>query len=187
MCPSNLSVTRRLHHRKLIRREIHMKRMTLLTALALVLSLFTVTAAIAAPGEGTGDALQAGDTLMAKTHTNGGECQATDDCPAGAMVMTRTQTQSQTQAGECLASDECPSGDQTKTQTKEQTATQAGECQADDCAADEAPLAKLQMRERLTERILAMLGAENADVEGQYRLILNLMLQNTLGFRAMFI
>jgi len=162
-----------------------MKRMTLLTALALVFSLFTVTAAIAAPGEGTGDAAQAGDTLMAKTHTNDVECQVTDGCPAGATVMT--QTQEKEQVGECLAGNDCPAGDQTKEQTKEQTATQAKECQADDCAADEALMAKSQMRERLTERILAMLGAENPHAAGQYRLLVSFMLQNMFRFIPTFV
>jgi len=168
-----------------------MKRMTLLTALALVLSLFTVTAAIAAPDSGTGDAAQAGDTLMAKTHTNDGECKATDDCPAGEMTQTQTQTQEKEQVGECPAGDDCPAGDQVKTQAKTQVRTQTEaqfeECQADDCQAEEALMEREQIREQLMNQILAMLGAENAEVEGQYRLFLNFMLQNMLGFRAMFI
>jgi hypothetical protein len=61
MGASNFSVIRRLHHWKLNRTEIHMKRMTLLTALTLVFSLFTGTAAIAGSGEGTGQAEQEGD------------------------------------------------------------------------------------------------------------------------------
>ncbi len=81
-----------------------MKRMTLLTALALVFSLFTVTTAIAAQGEGTRDAVQGGNTLMAKTHNNEGKCQATDDCPAGAMVMTQTRIRTKPRRRQASAS-----------------------------------------------------------------------------------
>jgi hypothetical protein len=38
--------------------------MTSLTALALMFSLFTVTAAIAGPGQGSGEADQAGEMVM---------------------------------------------------------------------------------------------------------------------------
>lgn len=65
----NLQARRRLHMWKLIRREIHMKRTTLLTAVALGFSLFTVTAAIAGPGPGTGEGDHIGDTLRLQTHT----------------------------------------------------------------------------------------------------------------------
>ena len=172
-----------------------MKRMTLLTALAMVFSLFAVTAAIAGPGPGAGEGEQAGDTLMTRTQTNDGECQGADDCPAGEMAaaqtQTRTQARTQAQDGECLAADDCPAGDQpkdqTQTQTRTQAETQAAECQADDCSADEALQVREQSRQNLTNRILAMLGAENAEVEGQYRLILNHMLQNMFWFGAMFI
>ena len=157
-----------------------MKRMTLLTALALVFSLFTVTTAIAARGEGTRGVVQGGDTLMAKTHNNEGKCQATDDCPAGVMVMTQTrnQNQTQTQASECLAGDDCPAGDQTKTQTREQTATQTKDFQADEA---------VMLRERVMNRILEMLSAENAEVEAQYRLLVSFMLQNMHGFIPTFV
>ena len=173
-----------------------MKRMTLLTALALVFSLFTVTAAIAGPGPGTGDGDQAGDLtrLQSQTMTNTDAACQGDDCPVGDMV--RTQDRVQDGAGECLA-DDCPADDapktQTQTQTQAQTQTQtqaqlkSGECLADDCPADEALMSKEQIRERLTERVLAMLGAETAEVEGQYRNILNIMLQNMLQFRVLFV
>ncbi len=46
-----------------------MKRTTLLTAVALGFSLFTVTAAIAGPGPGTGEGDHIGDTLRLQTHT----------------------------------------------------------------------------------------------------------------------
>jgi len=48
-------------------------------------------------------------------------------------------------------------------------------------------MAEEQIRERLMNRALEMLGAENAEVEAQYRLILNLVWQNMLRFRAFFI
>jgi hypothetical protein len=128
MCVSNFPVIRRLHHWKLNRTEIHMKRMTLLTTLALVFSLFTVTAAIAGSGPGTGQAEQAGDTLMAQRRTNGGECQAADDCQTGEQSMA-------------------------------------------------------QVRERVMNKILAMLGAESAEAEAQYRHFLDNMLQKVLRLR----
>ena len=168
-----------------------MKRMTLLTALALVFSLFTVTAAIASSGPGTGDSEQPGelDRVQAKTQPNDAACQG-DDCPAGDMVRTQTRTQTQTQVGECQ-SDDCPASDAVKEQTKEQTKemlkAQVGECQADDCPADEAPMTQAQMRERLTNQILEMLGSKSAEVEAQYRHILSFMLQNMLRLRVLFV
>lgn len=162
-----------------------MKRMTLLTGLALVFSLFTVTAAIAGPGPGAGQAEQAGDTLTTQTRANDATCQG-DDCPAGDMV--RTQDRVQDQVGECQ-SDDCPNGEPTKTQaqTQSRTQTKSGECQGDDCRTDEPIMTQLQTRERLTERLVAMLGAGNADVEAQYRLFLDLMLQNMFRLGAIFI
>jgi hypothetical protein len=133
-----------------------MKRMTLLTALALVFSLFTVTAAIAGSGLGTGDSEQSGalDRIQAETQPNEAACQA----------------------------DDCPAGDAARTQTREMV--KSGDCQADDCPADEAPITQAQMRERLTNQILEMLGSKSAEVEAQYRHILNFMLQNMLRFRV---
>lgn len=173
-----------------------MKRMTLLTALALVFSLFTVTAAIAGPGPGAGDGEQAGEPAMTQTaaqvQTRVGECQ-TDECQTSEMTQTQTQAQTQAQTqekeqvGECQAGDDCPAGDQAKTQTRTQTEAQLKECQADDCQGEEALMERVQTRERVMNQLLAMLGAENAEVEGQYRLILNLMLQNMIRFGAMFI
>ena len=158
-----------------------MKRMTLLTPLALVFSLFTVTAAIAGPGPGSGEGDQAGDTVM--TQTQDRECQA-DDCQTGEMVMTRTQTR--TQDGECQA-DDCQAGEQVKAQAQTQARAHAGECEGDDCQAEEALTTQEQVRERLVNRIAAMLGEGDAEVEGQYRLVLNLMLQNMLRYQAMFL
>jgi hypothetical protein len=133
-----------------------MKRMTLLTALALVFSLFTVAAAIAGSGLGTGDSEQSGalDRIQAETQPNEAACQA----------------------------DDCPAGDAARTQTREMV--KSGDCQADDCPADEAPITQAQMRERLTNQILEMLGSKSAEVEAQYRHILNFMLQNMLRFRV---
>jgi hypothetical protein len=133
-----------------------MKRMTLLTALALVFSLFTVTAAIAGSGLGTGDSEQSGalDRIQAETQPNEAACQA----------------------------DDCPAGDAARTQTREMV--KSGDCQADDCPADEAPITQAQMRERLTNQILEMLGSKSAEVEAQYRHVLNFMLQNMLRFRV---
>ncbi len=135
-----------------------MKRMTLLTVLALVFSLFTVTAAIAGSGPGTGDGEQSGDLdrLQADTRTNTDAACQGDDCPAGDMV----RTQDQIQDG-------------------------IGECEADDCQVGEESMA--QMRERVMNKLVAMLGAESAEVEGQYRHFLNIMLQNMLQFRVLFV
>jgi hypothetical protein len=157
-----------------------MKRMTLLTALALVFSLFTVTAAIAGSGLGTGDSEQSGalDRIQAETQPNEAACQA-DDCPAGDAA--RTQTREMVKSGDCQA-DDCPAGDAARTQTREMV--KSGDCQADDCPADEAPITQAQMRERLTNQILEMLGSKSAEVEAQYRHILNFMLQNMLRFRV---
>lgn len=160
-----------------------MKRMTLLTALALVFSLFTVTAAIASSGLGTGDSEQSGalDRIQAKTQPNEAACQG-DECPVGDMV--RAQDQAKDGAGECPA-EECPAGDAARTQTREMV--KSGECQADDCPADEAPMTQAQMRERLTNQILEMLGSKSAEVEAQYRHILSFMLQNMLRLRVLFV
>jgi hypothetical protein len=158
-----------------------MKRMALLTALTLVFSLFTVTAAIAGSGPGTGDSEQSGELnrVQALAQPNDAACQG-DECPVGERV--RTQEQAQENVAEC-PTEECPTGEPTKTQTQ----TKSGECLADDCSADEALMAREQTRERFVERVLEMCGAENAEVEAQYRLIMNLMLQNMFRFRAMFI
>ena len=165
-----------------------MKRMTLLTVLALVFSLFTVTAAIAGSGPGTGDGEQSGDLdrLQADTRTNTDAACQGDDCPAGDMV--RTQDQIQDGIGECEA-DDCPAGDPTKEQTKEQTKemakAQSGECEADDCQVGEESMA--QMRERVMNKLVAMLGAGSAEVEAQYRLFLDNMLQKMLQLKVLFV
>ncbi len=170
-----------------------MKRMTLLTALALVFSLFTVTAAIASSGLGTGDSEQSGalDRIQAKAEPNEAACQG-DDCPVSDMA--RTQGQAKDGADECQA-EECPAGDaakeQTKEQAKEQTKTkemlkaQSGECLADDCPADEALM--VQVRERVMTKLIAMLGAEDAEVAAQYRLFSDNMWQKMLGLRVLFL
>jgi hypothetical protein len=160
-----------------------MKRMTLLTALALVFSLFTVTAAIASSGPGTGDSEQPGelDRVQAKTQPNYAACQG-DDCPSGDMV--RTQEQAKDGAGECQA-DDCQSGDAVKTQTKKML--KSGECEAGECEAGEESMSQVWNRERLMTRLVAMLGAENAEVEAQYRLFLDNMLQKMLHLRVLFL
>jgi hypothetical protein len=162
-----------------------MKRMTLFTSLVLVLSLFTVTAAIAGSGPGVRDGDQSGGvaTTQEQTRTNDATCQG-DDCPAGDMV--RLQDRVQDQVGECQ-SDDCPTGEPTKAQTQTQAQLKSGECLADDCQADEALMANEQIRERFMNRLLEMLGAETAEVEGQYRLLLNFILQNMLQFRVLFV
>lgn len=88
-----------------------MRKMTLLTALALMFSLFTVTAAIAGQGPGAGDGEQAGELLM-----------------------TRRTTQTQMQDGECRV-DDCQTGEMLKTQ--ERTRVRDGECQGDEGQADQ--------------------------------------------------
>jgi hypothetical protein len=160
-----------------------MKRMTLLTALALVFSLFTVTAAIAGSGLGTGDSEQSGalNRIQAKTQPNEAACQG-DDCPVGHMV--RTQEQAKDGADECQA-EECPAGDAVKTQTKEML--KSGECEAGECEAGEESMSQVWNRERLMTRLVAMLGAENAEVEAQYRLFLDIMLQKMLRLRVLFL
>jgi len=169
-----------------------MKRMTLLTALALVFSLFAVTAAIAAPGvdagegdqdrdcrvvDGVSDCDFEQDRIQAKTN-------APDEEQPETKEQVQNQNQNQNQVGECEA-DDCQSGEMTQTQA--QNREQVGECQADDCPAEDALKAQNQIQERLMNRILEMVGAESAEVEGQYRLILNVMLQNMLRFRVLFI
>jgi hypothetical protein len=160
-----------------------MKRMTLLTALALVFSLFTVTAAIAGSGLGTGDSEQSGalNRIQAKTQPNEAACQG-DDCPVGHMV--RTQEQAKDGADECQA-EECPAGDAVKTQTKKML--KSGECEAGECEAGEESMSQVWNRERLMTRLVAMLGAENAEVEAQYRLFLDIMLQKMLRLRVLFL
>jgi len=160
-----------------------MKRMTLLTALALVFSLFTVTAAIAGSGLGTGDSEQSGalNRIQAKTQPNEAACQG-DDCPVGHMV--RTQEQAKDGADECQA-EECPAGDAVKTQTKRML--KSGECEAGECEAGEESMSQVWNRERLMTRLVAMLGAESAQVEGQYRHVLNFMLHNMLQLRVLFV
>lgn len=162
-----------------------MKRMTLLTALALAFSVFTVTAAIAGSGPGVGDGEQVGDftRLQAETQTNDAACQG-DECPVGEMVTTQTRTQTQTQVGECQP-DDCPAGDAVKEQTKEMLEAQSGECAADDCQVGEESM--VQVRDRVMNEIVAMLGAEHAEIEGQYRQILNFRLQNMLQLRVLFV
>ncbi|MCL1693868.1 MAG: hypothetical protein M3096_09305 [Actinomycetia bacterium] len=160
-----------------------MKRMTLLTVLALVFSLFTVTAAIAGSGPGTGDGGQSGelDRLQAQTTTNTDAACQGDDCPAGDMV--RTQEQAKDGADECQA-DDCQSGDAVKTQTKEML--KSGECEAGECEDGEGSMAQMWNRERLMTKLVAMLGAESPEVEAQYRLFLDNMLQKMLGLRVLF-
>lgn len=169
---SNLWTRRRLCQWKLIRREIHMKRMTLLTVLALVFSLFTVTAAIAGPGPGTGEGDQDRDCRvvdgMSDCDFDQDRIQAKTNAPDVEQPQTKEQAQNQNQY-------------------RYEYQNQVGECQAEDCPTEDAPMTQEQIRERVMTRILEMLGAESAEVEGQYRFILNLMLQNMLRFRVLFI
>jgi len=79
-----------------------MKRMTFLTALALVFSLFTVTAAIAAgPGPVDGHGSRAGEMVTTQartqTQTQADACQAAE-CQAGEIVPTQTRTQAKTRS-----------------------------------------------------------------------------------------
>ncbi|MFV9672309.1 MAG: hypothetical protein ACNYZH_03705 [Acidimicrobiia bacterium] len=171
-----------------------MKRMTLLTALALVFSLFAVTAAIAAPGVDAGEGDQDRDCRVvdgvSDCDFDRDRIQAETNAPSEEQPETKeqvqNQNQNQNQDGECEAED-CQSGEMTQTQTQTRLQEPVGECQADDCPAEDALKAQNQIQERLMNRILEMVGAESAEVEGQYRLILNVMLQNMLRFRVLFI
>ena len=156
-----------------------MKRMTLLTALALVFSLFAVTAAIAAPGLGAGEGDQDRDCRVV-------EDEVSDCVPVQDRLMNKTsvpdEEQPQTEAQV-----------QNQNQNRNQIQDQVDECETDQCEADEAlnlqERYQLQLRERLTVRIIEMLGAEGEEVDGQYRVILNLMLnfwsRNLLTFMAL--
>lgn len=170
-----------------------MKRMTFLTALALVFSLFTVTAAIAAgPGPVDGAGNQAGAMDRFQAQMKAPECGAAE-CPAGDMVKVQTQTQTQTQtrtqatttADACQAA-ECPAGEVVQTQTQTQARTMVHECQAVDPGSECGPPAVPdQVEKRLMQRLATMTGTD-AEIS-EYRFIFRFVWMYMYRFQALFL
>jgi hypothetical protein len=170
-----------------------MKRMTFLTVLALVFSLFTVTAAIAAgPGSVDGAGNQAGAMDRLQAQTKAPECGAAE-CPAGEIVKVQTQTQTQTQTrtqaktnGDACQAAECPAGEIVQAQTQTQARTMIHECQTADRGSEcDPPAVQDQIRERVMERLATMIGTDAENSE--YRSIFRLMWLWMDRFQALFL
>jgi len=173
------------------RKEIHMKRMTLLTSLIMVFSLLTATAAIADSGSKAGDGSRNTDTVMtqaqerARDQVREPSCQAGDpdsDCEA---AQTRTQTREEAQVrehdGECLGTDKECEADQERSQARDrdqgrlndgegsQTRTQArepdSECVGTDAECERAhEMNRAEIQERIMRR-LAVFAEGSGDGE----------------------
>ncbi len=152
-----------------------MKRMTLLTALVLVFSLFAVTAAIAAPGLGVGEGDQDRDCRVV---------DAVSDCGNHDRDQAQTNAPDEEQP---QTKEEVPNQNQVQNQVQNQNRHQYEnvKCLSEDCQAEEAVQEEIRERSELTNRVALMFGAEGEEFVGRYRLALNFMLQNFLRFVAL--
>ncbi len=146
-----------------------MKRMTSLTALALVFSLFTVTAAIAGIGADSNEGVQEPDPIMKQDRIQASDpvavCGADDAVPE--CVPARDQTREETQTRTNDATEEQK---QTREQAREQNENRelVAECQAGDPESGCEPLrveTRTQVRESLMERIAAMVAPDGEAAE----------------------
>ena len=164
-----------------------MKRMTSLTALALVFSLFTVTAAIAGIGADSNEGVQEPDPIMKQDRIQASDpvavCGADDAVPECVPARDQTREETQTRTNDATeeqkqtreetqtrTNDATEEQKQTREQAREQNENRelVAECQAGDPESGCEPLrveTRTQVRESLMERIAAMVAPDGEAAE----------------------
>ena len=153
-----------------------MKRITLLTVVALVFSLFTVTAAIAGPGPDSREGAQVPDPI---TKQDRDQVQARSSDPDQGQEQAREQVQArssdpdqgQEQAREQVqarSSDPDQDREQTQEETQNQIREQAGDCSGDSSGTDCDPIreeTRTEAHNRVMDRFAAMIGDDGKSAE----------------------
>ncbi len=157
-----------------MRKEIHMKRITLLTVVALVFSLFTVTAAIAGPGPDSREGAQVPDPI---TKQDRDQVQARVSDSDQDQAQTRDQEQVRSSDPEqdraqtreqARVSDPDQDQEQTQEETQNQIREQVGDCSGDSSGTDCDPIreeTRTEAHNRVMDRFAAMIGDDGEGAE----------------------
>lgn len=153
-----------------------MKRITLLTVVALVFSLFTVTAAIAGPGPDSREGAQVPDPITKQdrdqvqarvSDSDQDQAQTRDQEQARSSdpEQDRAQTREQAQA---RVSDPDQDQEQTQEETQNQIREQVGDCSGDSSGTDCDPIreeTRTEAHNRVMDRFAAMIGDDGEGAE----------------------